>query len=89
MNVEHIGRCLSVGKPEPMTASEKREFGLQRSEWRRILPEINVPLNDPEEADDVILSNGRPEPFQHPGSNDQQQAPVKKAPQIPNLWPFK
>ena len=72
-----------------MNISEKREFALQRSEWRRILPEITVPLNDPEEADDVMLNNGRPEPFKHPDSVPAHQTPAKKTPQIPNLWPFK
>ncbi|XP_045164864.2 uncharacterized protein LOC123528874 [Mercenaria mercenaria] len=78
---------------EYMTGSKKREVVLQRTEWRRILPELGIPLNPNEEEENFeYYSNGKPVPFVHPEENDEQtheEHPVKKQPQIPNLWPFK
>ncbi|XP_052781786.1 uncharacterized protein LOC128218217 isoform X2 [Mya arenaria] len=80
-------------KPEAMTDRQRRDVVIRRLEWRRFLPEVGVPLENGEEVE--LLSTGRPVPYQHPGpgSGDttprSQDTPTKRAPQIPNLWPFK
>lgn len=80
-----------------MEGKAKRDIILRRLEWRRILPELKIPLQGSDDTEDVrFLDNGKPVPFEHPEpfleeddtprSDDSQ---VKKSPQIPNLWPFK
>ena len=77
--------------PEPMTAQDKRELAFQRSEWRRILPELSVPLRNTEAEDEEIfmLRDGRPEPFIHPEDIPSHNPHQPKKPRIPNLWPFR
>lgn len=76
-----------------MTGSKKREIYLQQTEWRRILPELGVPLNPNEDEENVeYYGNGRRVPFVHPDENEDhphEEEHVKKQTQIPNLWPFK
>lgn len=80
-----------------MSGKERRDVILKRMEWRRILPELKIPLQGSEETEEVaFLENGRPVPFEHPDPlegvtprSDDSSSSVKKPPQIPNLWPFK
>ncbi|XP_060557163.1 uncharacterized protein LOC132717657 isoform X2 [Ruditapes philippinarum] len=80
---------------EYMSGSKKREVVNQRTEWRRVLPELGIPLSQSEEEDNNIefYENGKPVPFVHPEGKEknlqEDEEHTKKQPQIPNLWPFK
>jgi len=99
MNAYLIILCTYVSFTEPVlpvTGKERRDIIHRRMEWRRVLPELRVPLNGSDDSDDVrFLDNGKPIPFEHPQLQSEEDTPrsddstVKKTPQIPNLWPFK
>lgn len=78
-----------------MAGKEKRDVILKRMEWRRILPELKIPLQRSEEAEEVqFLENGKPVPFEHPEPSEEitprsDDSYSKPPPQLPNLWPFK
>ena len=84
---------LYLEAEEMMSGAKKRELVLQRTEWRRVLPELGVPLNPDEDEENMdYYDNGRPLPFTHPGENKEsprEDEHGSKPPQIPNLWPFK
>ena len=87
----HQFHLLFSDRPEFMTAEDKRELAFERSEWRRILPELSIPLRNMEVEDEeiIVLRNGKPEPFVHPDGIPSHDQPQRKKQQIPNLWPFR
>ncbi|KAL4227119.1 hypothetical protein ACF0H5_015092 [Mactra antiquata] len=83
---------------EPLTSGARRDIILKRMEWRRVLPELGIPLqqNDAHEGVTDFQGNGKPAPFIHPDIEEDESwtdrsemSSANRGPQIPNLWPFK
>ena len=89
---DHIIVFSFLLEDEPITLADKKEVILKQNVFRKILPELKIPLSaDTLEEQISIMTNGRPLPFKHPGDPDENISMTSSQPsssRVPNLWPF-